>query len=76
MIQVTSNLINETLVLQPSFQDMLPDKEHMSELMDTAVNNFYSVGRTWITKQVSWKIILTYKTLRMFYNLDKDIKSR
>jgi hypothetical protein len=31
---------------------MLPEKEHMSKLMDTAVNNFYSVGRTWIGKQV------------------------
>jgi hypothetical protein len=31
---------------------MFPDKEHMGKLMDTAVNNFYSVGRTWIAKQV------------------------
>lgn len=53
MIKLTSNLINETIVLQPSFQHMLPDKEHMTQLMDTAVNNFYFVGRTWITKQVS-----------------------
>jgi hypothetical protein len=52
MIKLTSNLINETIVLQPSFQHMLPDKEHMSSLMDTAVNNFYVVGRTWIAKQV------------------------
>ncbi|CAF1499805.1 unnamed protein product, partial [Rotaria sordida] len=53
MIKLTSNLINETIVLQPSFQHMLPDKEHMGKLMDTAVNNFYSVGRTWIGKQDS-----------------------
>ncbi|CAF3503185.1 unnamed protein product [Rotaria sp. Silwood1] len=53
MIKLTSNLINETIILQPSFQHMLPDKEHMGKLMDTAVNNFYSVGRTWIAKQVN-----------------------
>ncbi len=52
MIKLTSNLVNETMVLQPSFRHMLPEKEHMSKLMDTAVNNFYSVGRTWIGKQV------------------------
>ena len=45
MIKLTSNLINETIVLQPSFQHMLPDKEHMSNLMDTAVNNFYVSGK-------------------------------
>ncbi|CAF0779991.1 unnamed protein product [Adineta steineri] len=53
MIKLTSNLINETIVLQPSFQHMLPDREHMSQLMDTAVNNFYHVGRTWIAKQIN-----------------------
>ncbi|CAF4976246.1 unnamed protein product, partial [Rotaria socialis] len=53
MIQLTSNLINETLVLQPSFQHLLPDKEHMSQLMDSAVNNFYFVGRTWIGTQIN-----------------------
>jgi hypothetical protein len=52
MIKLTSNLVNETIALQPAFQDMLPDKEHMGKLMDTAVNNFHSVGRTWIAKQV------------------------
>jgi hypothetical protein len=52
MIKLTSNLINETIVLQPSVQHMLPDKEHMSNLMDTAVNKFYVVGRSWIAKQV------------------------
>ncbi len=57
MIKLTSNLINETIVLQPSVQHMLPDKEHMSQMMDTAVNNFYSVGRTYIAKQVRGEIL-------------------
>ncbi len=52
MIKLTSNLVNETLVLQPAFRYMLPDREHMGQLMDAAVNNFYLVGRTWIAKQV------------------------
>jgi hypothetical protein len=52
MIKLTSNLVNETIVLQPLVQHMLTDKEHMSKLMDTAVDNFHSVGRTWIAKQV------------------------
>ena len=52
MIKLTSNLVNETIVLQPAFQHMLPDKERMGDLMDTAVNNFYVVGRKWIGKQV------------------------
>ena len=52
MIKLTSNLVNETIILQPSFQHMLPDKERMSDLMDTAMNNFYVVGRKWIGKQV------------------------
>jgi hypothetical protein len=53
MIKLTGNLVNETIALQPSFQHLLPDKEHMGKLMDTAVNNFYSAGRTWIAKQVN-----------------------
>lgn len=36
----------------PSFQYILPEKEQMTDMMDTAVNNFYVVGRNWITNQV------------------------
>ncbi|CAF0818130.1 unnamed protein product [Adineta ricciae] len=53
MVRVTSNLINETITLHQSFQYMLPDKEHVGQLMDSAVNNFYFVGRNWITKQIN-----------------------
>ncbi|CAF1029362.1 unnamed protein product [Adineta steineri] len=49
MIKLTSSFINETIVLQ----HILPDKEHMSHLMDTAVNKFYTSGRRWITTQVA-----------------------
>lgn len=52
MIKLSSSLINETIVLHPAFQQMLPDKEHMGSLMDKAVENAYSTGRTWIGKQV------------------------
>lgn len=52
MIKLTSNLINETIILQPSFQHLLPAKEHMNDLMDIAVNKFYVAGKTWISKQV------------------------
>ena len=53
MIKLTGDLVNEAIAHQPAFKHLLPDKEHMGQLMDTAVNNFYSVGRTWITKQVN-----------------------
>lgn len=59
MIKLTSNLVNETIILQPSFQHMLPDKERMGDLMDTAVNNFYVVGRKWIGKQVGASTLQT-----------------
>lgn len=52
MIKLSSSLINETIILHPSFQHMLPDKEHMGQLMDTAKENVYSAGKTWIVKQV------------------------
>ncbi len=52
MIKLTRNVVNETTALQPSIQYMLPDKEYMTKLMDTAVDNFYSIGKTWIIKQV------------------------
>jgi hypothetical protein len=48
MIKLTSNLVNETKVLQR----MLPDKEHVSHLMDKVVEKFYVFGRSWITTQV------------------------
>jgi len=48
MIKLTSGFVNETIVLQ----HILPDKEHMSHLMDTVVNKFYIIGRGWITTQV------------------------
>jgi hypothetical protein len=48
MIKLTSNFVNETVV----FQHILPDKEHISHLMDTVVKKFYVFGRSWITTQV------------------------
>ena len=57
MIKLTSDVVNEAIVLHPSVQHMLPDKGYMSQLMDTAVNNFYSVGRKWIAKQVGRKML-------------------
>ncbi|CAF3389412.1 unnamed protein product, partial [Rotaria sp. Silwood2] len=49
MIKLTSNLVNETQVLQ----HMLPDKEHMSYIMDRGLNKLYIFGRNWITKQIA-----------------------
>jgi hypothetical protein len=48
MIKLTSNFVNETIL----FQNIIPDKEHMSHLMNTIVKKFYVDGRTWITTQV------------------------
>ena len=52
MIKLAGNLANETIARHPSFQYLLPEKERMGDLMDKAVNNFYIVGRNWITSQV------------------------
>ncbi|CAF0841216.1 unnamed protein product [Didymodactylos carnosus] len=52
MIKLTGNLVNETVVLQPTFQYLLPEKEHMNQLVDTAVNNFYLYGRRFLANQV------------------------
>jgi hypothetical protein len=49
MIKLTSHLVNENIVLQR----MVPDKEHMSHLMDKVLDKFYNFGRTWITTQVA-----------------------
>ncbi|CAF3718103.1 unnamed protein product [Rotaria sp. Silwood1] len=49
MIKLTSNLVNETIVLQY----MLPDKEHMSHLIDKTLNKLYVFGRNWITIQIA-----------------------
>ncbi|UJR31955.1 hypothetical protein I4U23_019428 [Adineta vaga] len=49
MIKLVSSFINETIVLQ----HILPDKDHVSHLMNTAVNKFYIIGRRWITTQVA-----------------------
>lgn len=53
MIKLTGNLVNETITRHPSFQYILPEKERMGDLMDSAVNNLYVAGRSWITKKVS-----------------------
>lgn len=57
MIKLSSSLINETIVLHPGFQQMLPDREHMGLLMDKAAENVYSAGKTWIGKQVRIALI-------------------
>jgi hypothetical protein len=49
MIELTSNLVNQTNV----FQSILPNKEHMSDLMDTVVKKVYFLGRSWIIKQTA-----------------------
>ena len=54
MIKLTSNFVNQTMVLQ----HILPDQEHISRLMDTAFEKFYVFGRSWITTQVRKILIL------------------
>ncbi|CAF1179897.1 unnamed protein product [Adineta ricciae] len=49
MINLVSNFLNESTVVQ----HIVPGKEHVSHLMDTAVNKFYIAGRLWITTQVA-----------------------
>ena len=58
MIKLSSNLVNETLFLQPAFRYVLPDREHLTNLMDQMMNQFYVVGRTWIIKQVNTEQVL------------------
>lgn len=48
MIKLTSNVVNETLVLK----HILPDKKNVSHLIDTALTKVYVFGRSWILTQV------------------------
>lgn len=49
MINLVTSFLNESTIVQ----HILPDKEHVSHFMDTAVNKFYIAGRRWITTQVN-----------------------
>lgn len=53
MVKLTGDIVNETLSMNPSFQHMLPQREYMSDLINKTMNNVYSVGRTWIVKQIN-----------------------
>ena len=53
MIKLTGDLVNQTFSDNPSFQHMLPEREYLTDLMNKTMNNVYSVGRTWIVKQIN-----------------------
>lgn len=50
LVQVTSNLINNTLVHNPDIQGMLP--EGLSTMLDSMFDNAYEYGRDMTVKMV------------------------
>jgi len=54
LVQVTSNLINTTLVHNPNIQGLLP--EGLSTMLDSMFENAYEYGRELAVKMVNYNV--------------------
>ena len=52
MVQISSDLINETVRKHPDYQSWFPDNETMQKSMDSVVDALYFQGREWLSQKI------------------------
>ncbi|XP_071825219.1 transmembrane protein 245-like [Apostichopus japonicus] len=52
MVDLTTNLINETIVNNPEMQEWLPATDQLKETMDDVLEDAFMYGRDWIKGQI------------------------